>query len=205
MSAVFDSRAAALAPAGGVAARPRPRTRTRSGASSRSQAPAELRRAPVEASRLPWLVLGAVLLLELAALFFPASLLVHPVQSSVLFKQVTGYSMLTLLTFAIVFGGLRRLPSMVKRQRELNRLHQIAGLALLLFLATHLGHSPKGFLLYVFHAMAFGLAAGSLRAVLGVRVQSRGAAVLLGLHIGLTCLVAAGALAHLYFIYVYTG
>jgi len=203
MSAVFDSRAAALAPAGGVAARPRPRTR--SGARPRTQAPAELRRAPVEASRLPWLVLGAVLLLELAALVFPAALQLHPVQSSLLFKQVTGYTMLALLTFAIVFGALRRLPSMVKRQRELNHFHQIAGLALLLLLATHLGQSPKGFLLYVFHAMALGLAAGSLRAVLGARIRSRSAATLLGLHIGLTCLVAAGALAHLYFIYVYTA
>lgn len=205
MSAVFDSRAAALAPAAGFAGRPRPPSRSRSAAPSRARAATERRHPAVSAPRLPWLVLGAVLVLELVAACFPAALLLHPAQSSVLFKQISGYTMLTLLTFAIAFGGLRRLPSLAKRQRELNRLHQIAGLALLLLLASHVGASPKGFLLYVFHALAFGMAAGSLRAVFGARVGARGAATLLVLHIGLACLVGAGALAHLYFIYVYTA
>lgn len=160
---------------------------------------------PQAESRLPWCVLAVVLALELTAGFFPGALLLHPIQGSVLFKQVSGYTMVVLLVFAMSFGWLRRLPSVSRHSRKLSEIHQLGGMLLLVLLASHLGQSPKGFLQYVFHAMAFGLTAGSLRAVLGPKIGSAGSSVLLALHIGLSCLVGAGAVAHLYFIYAYTS
>lgn len=160
---------------------------------------------PKEARALAWLVLLTIGLLELAALYWPSALIVSPLQTSVLFKQVTGYCMLGLMIFAMTFGWLRRLPLMAEHGRRFNEVHQLGGLLILVLLASHLGQSPKGFLLYAFHAMALGLGAGALRAVLGPKLASWGSMTLLALHIALACLVFAGVLIHLYFVYAYTS
>jgi hypothetical protein len=154
---------------------------------------------------MAWLALAVVLLLESAILFAPHALLLTPLQATVLSKRVSGYSMVTLLAFAFAHGGLRRLPAMTVHLRALAVLHQASGLALLLLLAVHVGARPAGFLQAVFHAMALGLGAGALRTALGRRLGRSASTGLLVLHIGLACLVAAGALLHLYFVYVYTG
>lgn len=162
-----------------------------------------VRTGPHEDLRLARWALLAVILLEAAVLFTPQALLVHPVQTSSLFKQFSGYSMIALLAFAMGFGWLRRQPAMARRQKALNAIHQAAGLVLLLLLASHVGTRPSGFLLFMFHAMAIGLGAGALRAVLGAGAPRKLATGLLATHIGMTCLVSAAVLLHLYFVYAY--
>lgn len=149
--------------------------------------------------------LAAAIVLECMALFLPQAMLVSPIQTAVLFKRFSGYSMVSLLVFAMAFGWLRRLPSMSSHQDKLNSIHQGTGLPMLLLLASHVGAQPSGFLLFVFHAMAIGLGAGALRAVLGQRIPRQLSTALLVLHIGLACLVSASVLLHLYFVYAYTA
>ena len=178
-----------------------PRPRARAAARPRQAARPKSASSPA----LAWCGLALVLVLEVALLFFPGALRVSPVQASVLFKQVSGYSMCTLLAFALALGPLRRLPALAGRLRTLGLLHQACGLALLLLLASHVGQAPSGFLRYVFHAMAIAAAAGALRTVFGPRLGRAVSTGLLALHISLSCLVGAGAVLHLYFVYVYAA
>jgi hypothetical protein len=167
-------------------------------------------RAPVHskarnAARLPWCVLLVVVVLEGTAAFSPHALLVHPVQNSVGFRQLTGYTMVALLASALVFGWLRRLPVVASQHRQLNHFHQLGGLVILLLLASHAAQAPTGFLLLMFHATAVGLGAGALRAVLGPAAAPAVRAFLLATHIGLSFLLGAGVLVHLYLVYAYTA
>jgi hypothetical protein len=154
---------------------------------------------------MAWFALLLVLAVEVALLFFPQALRLSPVQGTPLFKQVSGYSMCTLLAFGLALGWVRRMPWMAKRARVLGKLHQASGLALLLLLGTHMGQAPSGFLLCVFHGMACSIGFGALRTVLGTRASRGVATGLLALHISLSCLVAAGAVLHVYFVYVYAA
>jgi hypothetical protein len=162
-----------------------------------------LRMEPHEDLRLARWALLVVLMLEFAVVGGPRTLLLSPLQATPLYKQVSGYSMISVLVFAMAFGWLRRLPAMATRQKMLNALHQAAGLILLLLLGVHVGARPSGFLLVLFHATAAGLGAGALRTVLGARAPKRLASSLLAAHIGLTCGVSAGVLLHLYLVYAY--
>lgn len=167
--------------------------------------PARARRARRDSPSLAWCVLAVAVLLEVALRFYPQALLLHPVQSSVLFKQASGYTMLSLMAFAMTFGWLRRHPALVDHQRRINEFHQLAGLVILVLLAFHVGQRPSGFLLYTFHALAVGLGAGALRAVVGRRIGRKASMALLVLHISLACLVVAAVLLHLWFVYAYTA
>lgn len=172
---------------------------------ARIAAPARTVRRRTNAPTLAWCVLVTIVVLEVALLGFGQRLQVSPLQGTVLFRQLTGYAMLTLMALAFAFGALRRLPALASRVTLLNDVHQFAGLLLLMLLAFHIGEAPRGFLLYTFHALAVGLAAGALRAV-GGRSLGRGLATfLLSVHISVSCLLAAGALVHLYFVYAYTA
>lgn len=155
--------------------------------------------------RLAACVFVTVLLLEAALFFLRDGLVLHPLQSSTLFKQVSGYGMAGLLLFAMVFGWLRRRPALAPRLRTLNELHQFAGLLLLLLLGLHAARAPQGFLLLVFHAMAVACAAGALRALVGARIGRLASTTLLVVHIGLACIVSAAAAVHLYLVYAYTA
>lgn len=150
-------------------------------------------------------VLLVVVLLALAVRYMPDALQLHPFQKTVLFKQVSGYAMLALMVFAMTFGWVRRRPGMARHHARLNELHQVSGLLLLVLLGAHLGHTPVGFLHYMFHALTLSVAAGALRAALGRRAGIKGGQILLTLHIAGSCLLAAGALVHLYLVYAYTA
>jgi hypothetical protein len=166
-----------------------------------------LRTAGRDGPGLAWLAVLVVLLLEAAVLFAPHAMLVNPLQATVLAKRISGYAMFTLLAFAMGYGWLRRVPAMAAHLRALGSLHQASGLLILLLLGAHVGARPSGFLLAIFHAMAIALGAGAIRTALGRRSPRgpRGLSTgLLVLHITLACLVAAGALLHLYFVYAYT-
>lgn len=167
-------------------------------------------RAPVRrpTRRLPLLpacVLGLVLGLLATAWVAPDVLRQHPVQATVLFKQLTGYAMLALLIFCMALGVLRRRPLLARHQATVARLHQAAGLLLLLLLASHLGQVPRGFLAAVLVALLAATAAGALRALLGSRAPARLGRALLAVHVGLSCLGVAAVLVHLYLVYAYTG
>ena len=162
-------------------------------------------RAKKDSQHLAWCVLAVVVLLEVALQFLPQAMLLNPLQSSVLFKRISGYTMLALLVFAMVFGSLRRRPALANQQRKLNEIHHFGGLVLLVLLGLHVGHRPSGFLLYTFHALAAGVAAGALRAVIGRRIGRAASTALLVLHISLSCLVLAAVVLHLYFVYAYTA
>ena len=164
-------------------------------------------RAPARARdpRLAACVLLVVVLLEVALRFYPDALQLHPFQKTVLFKQISGYSMLALMAFAMTFGWLRRRPALARHHARLNEVHQVSGLLLLALLGFHLGHTPVGFLHYMFQALALSVAAGALRAILGRRIGARGGQALLVVHIAGSCLLAAGALVHLYLVYAYTA
>jgi hypothetical protein len=178
-----------------VPARPARTRRTRAVAKTR----------PAHAQPLAWCVLLIAVLIEAALQWRPQALLLHPVQATVLFKTVTGYATLSLLAFAIAFGWIRRWPAMAGRGRRLRELHELAGLAILVMLSLHAAGRPAGFLLYLLHAMAIGLAAGALRAVGGTRLRREVAAGLLVLHISLSFLVCAAALLHIWFVISYTA
>lgn len=150
-------------------------------------------------------VLAAAVLLEIAVYFFRDALLLHPLQSSVLFKQVSGYAMVVLMAFAMLYGALRRRAALAPRVRILNELHQFGGLLVLVLLGLHAGRAPGGFLLALMHATALGLAAGALRSMFGARLGRAASTFLLLLHIALGCLVSAAAVVHLYFVYAYTA
>lgn len=154
---------------------------------------------------LPLFVLLIVVLLEAAALLRPQALQLHPVQSTVLFKQVSGYAMLALMAFAMSFGWLRRRPALAGHQARLKEVHLVCGLLLLALLALHLVSVPLGYLSFVFHGMAIAIAAGALRVVAGPRLGPKGCVVLLALHIGLSCAVVASGLVHVYLVYAYTA
>jgi hypothetical protein len=154
---------------------------------------------------LGWCVLLFALLLQGAVAFAPQALLVSPLQSTPGLKMASGYAMVALMVFAMVFGSMRRLPAMALHLRKLHEWHQLAGLVLLVLLAFHMGQRPAGFLLGTFHAMAVGVACGALRTLVGTRVGRRGSTVLLAAHICASCLVSAAALLHLYFVYAYTA
>ncbi|MEJ5988541.1 hypothetical protein WG902_00980 [Ramlibacter sp. PS3R-8] len=154
---------------------------------------------------LPLFVLFIVVLLEATALVRPQALQVHPLQSSVGFKQLSGYSMLVLMAFAMSFGWLRRLPLLAGKQALLKEAHLVSGLLILALLALHLVNVPLGYLSFVFHGMALAIAAGALRAVLGPRIGPKGCVVLLAVHIGLSCAVVASGLVHVYLVYAYTA
>lgn len=154
---------------------------------------------------LPLFVLLIVILLEAAAMLRPQALQLHPAQNSVLFKQVSGYSMLALMAFAIAFGWLRRLPALARQQARLKEAHLVSGLLILALLALHLVNVPLGYLSVVFHAMALAIAAGALRSVLGPRLGPKACVVLLVSHIGLSCAVVAAGLVHVYLVYAYTA
>jgi hypothetical protein len=138
-------------------------------------------------------------------LFFPQALLLHPLQASVLFKQLSGYTMVGLMALAMGFGWLRRRPGLAVHHRTLNDLHQFGGLLILLLLALHAATRPSGFLLLMVHAVAVAQAAGCLRALLASRLGRSASTALLSLHISLSCLVSAAVLLHLYFVYAYTA
>ena len=157
------------------------------------------------ASGLTWCVLMVAVLLEVAVLFRPQALWWTPLQASPAFKMASGYTMLAMLAFALAFGWLRRLAPMARHHRQLNEVHQLGGLVLLVLLAVHVGTRPAGFLLWTFHALAVGLGAGALREVMRARIGRAASAALLTVHISFACLVGAAALLHLYFVYVYTA
>lgn len=160
---------------------------------------------PGEDLRPPRWTLAIVVLLELAVLAFPHAMLVSPLQATPLFKQVSGYSLVTLLVFSVTFGSLRRMTALAAHLRRLNTVHQVGGVLMLMLLAAHVGQRPSGFLLFLFHGMAMASGAGAWRALLGARAGRRMSSALLAVHIGGACLVAAGALLHLYFVYAYTA
>jgi hypothetical protein len=160
---------------------------------------------PRDDLRVAWCVLAAVLLIEGVARFQPDVLALGPFQVRTWFRQVTGYTMLALMVAAMAFGALRRLPAVAARQRTFHGLHQFGGLLVLVLLASHAGPGASGFLLGVFHTMALAAATGGLRVVLGPLIGRRGTKALLAVHIGLSCLVAAAALVHLYLVYAYTA
>lgn len=155
--------------------------------------------------RIAWCVLVTVLLLQVALLLRPDALLLHPVQSTVLFKQVSGYAMVALMAAAMGFGWLRRRPVLAAHHRLLGDLHQFGGLLLLLLLSLHVATRPGGFLLAIFHAVAVAQLAGALRAMLANKLGRGVATGLLVVHITLSCLVSAAVLLHLYFVYAYTA
>jgi hypothetical protein len=155
--------------------------------------------------RLAWCVLATVLLAEAALGFFPQAMLLHPVQGTVLFKQLSGYAMVALMAGAMAFGWLRRRPSLAARHRLLGDVHQFGGLLLLLLLSLHVATRPGGFLLGLFHAIAIAQGAGALRALLGSRLGRSVSTTLLAVHITLSCLASAAVVLHLYFVYAYTA
>lgn len=167
-------------------------------------------RAPVRraAQRLPFLpacVLALAVALLATAWLAPSALRQHPAQATVLFKQLTGYAMLALLAFCMVLGALRRRPAFAAHHAAVGRLHQAAGLLLLLLLAAHLGQVPRGFLGGMLVVLLVATAAGALRALLGSRAPARLARVLLVVHVVLSCLVTGAVLVHLYLVYAYTA
>ena len=148
---------------------------------------------------------AAALMPLVAVLALPHAMLVSPLQATRLFKQVSGYSLVTLLAFSVTFGSLRRMPALAAHLRRMNTVHQVGGVLMLMLLAAHVGQRPSGFLLFLFHGMAMASGAGAWRALLGARAGRRASTALLAVHIGGACLVAAGALLHLYFVYAYTA
>ena len=166
---------------------------------------APVRRSPRALPLLPACVLVVIVLLEAVLLARPQALLLHPFQQAVPFKQVSGYAMLVLLAFTMAFGVLRRHPALAGHQARLKEWHQVAGLLLVVVLAFHSAQAPVGFLRFALHILALATALGAARSLLGPRAGPRGSMLLLAGHIGLSCVVLASVLVHLWLVYAYTA
>lgn len=121
-----------------------------------------------------------------------------------LFHQISGYAMLGLLVFGMVFGLLRRAQRPALAHGTWLALHQGLGLLMLGLLAVHAGSRPEGFLRVLWLLLLALSALGAARLLFDTRHRPRLARLLLALHTAAACMACALVLGHLTFVYAYT-
>lgn len=118
-----------------------------------------------------------------------------------IYKQLTGYILVFLLGFDLLFAVIKRLLIGAKSQRPLQLMHRTFGLAMLGMLVLHAGFSHQGFLHATFVVTMVVVVAGALMNVFPSHKVASWGQLTTVLHIGAGCLLSALALMHLYFVY----
>ena len=162
--------------------------------------------------RAPGMTRGAALatvvassLLAAALALLPSAGALHPVQHTVVFKQLTGYALVALLGFLLLLGVWRGQLRRPGPAAVLMFAHQVAGLAMLVLVAGHVGAAPSGYLRAVLLLVLGTCALGALRQLAAGRLPPRALRGLAVAHIAMGCLIASAALVHIYFVYAYTA
>ncbi len=121
------------------------------------------------------------------------------------YKQITGYTLVGLLSFDLSLALIRRRLMRGSSLRALQLAHRVLGLTMLALLVLHAGFAHAGFLHATFAVTMLVVVAGALLNLLPSHRLGTWGQWTTALHIGAGCLLAALAVMHLYFVYSYTA
>ena len=127
-------------------------------------------------------------------------------QTSIGYKQVTGYLLLILMSFLIALLAIKRRLKTTQAMVQLLGYHQVAGLIMLGVLALHAGFSLQGYL----GLLSWLIAAMALIGVLLIKPikalqRPREKSIAVSVHIALAFIAYATALVHIYFVWAYSN
>lgn len=152
-----------------------------------------------------WCALVGVTVSCVAWLLAPRWSALFALQQLQAYKQITGYTLVGLLSFDLSLALIKRRLVRGSSLRALQLAHRILGLMMLVLLVLHAGFAHAGFLHATFAVTMLVVVAGALLNLLPSRHLGSWGQWTTALHIGAGCLLAALALMHLYFVYRYAG
>lgn len=152
-----------------------------------------------------WCALIGVTVSCVAWLLAPRWSALFALQQLQAYKQITGYTLVGLLSFDLSLALIKRRLVRGSSLRALQLAHRILGLMMLVLLVLHAGFAHAGFLHATFAVTMLVVVAGALLNLLPSRHLGSWGQWTTALHIGAGCLLAALALMHLYFVYRYAG
>ena len=152
-----------------------------------------------------WCALIGVTVSCVAWLLAPRWSALFALQQLQAYKQITGYTLVGLLSFDLSLALIKRRLVRGSSLRALQLAHRILGLMMLVLLVLHAGFAHAGFLHATFAVTMLVVVAGALLNLLPSRHLGSWGQWTTALHIGAGCLLAALALMHLYFVYRYAS
>jgi hypothetical protein len=152
-----------------------------------------------------WIALVGVAIASIAWLWSPRVAALAALQRLHAYKQVTGYTLVGLLTFDLSLALIKRRLIGGRAQRILQLSHRFLGLAMLILLVLHAGFAHAGFLHATFAVTMLVVAAGALLNLLPANRLGTWGQWTTAFHICAGCLLAALGVMHLYFVYAYAG
>ncbi len=172
---------------------------------------ASLRRLPPKSSYqtaltvASWCALVGVTVSCVAWLLAPRWSALFALQQLQAYKQITGYTLVGLLSFDLSLALIKRRLVRGSSLRALQLAHRILGLMMLVLLVLHAGFAHAGFLHATFAVTMLVVVAGALLNLLPSHHLGSWGQWTTALHIGAGCLLAALAVMHLYFVYRYAS
>lgn len=152
-----------------------------------------------------WCALIGVTVSCVAWLLAPRWSALFALQQLQAYKQITGYTLVGLLSFDLSLALIKRRLVRGSSLRALQLAHRILGLMMLVLLVLHAGFAHAGFLHATFAVTMLVVVAGALLNLLPSRHLGSWGQWTTALHIGAGCLLAALAVMHLYFVYRYAS
>lgn len=152
-----------------------------------------------------WCALIGVTVSCVAWLLAPRWSALFALQQLQAYKQITGYTLVGLLSFDLSLALIKRRLVRGSSLRALQLAHRILGLMMLVLLVLHAGFAHAGFLHATFAVTMLVVVAGALLNLLPSHHLGSWGQWTTALHIGAGCLLAALAMMHLYFVYRYAG
>lgn len=152
-----------------------------------------------------WCALVGVIVSCVAWLLAPRWSALFALQQLQAYKQITGYTLVGLLSFDLSLALIKRRLVRGSSLRALQLAHRILGLMMLVLLVLHAGFAHAGFLHATFAVTMLVVVAGALLNLLPSRHLGSWGQWTTALHIGAGCLLAALAVMHLYFVYRYAS
>lgn len=152
-----------------------------------------------------WCALTGVVISCAAWLWPPRWEALVALQRLHIYKLVTGYVLVGLLSFDLSLALIKRRLVRSASLRVLQISHRVLGLMMLMLLVLHAGFAHEGFLHATFGVTMLVVVAGALLNLLPSHRLASWGQWTTALHIGAGCLLAALALMHLYFVYRYAG
>lgn len=152
-----------------------------------------------------WCALIGVTVSCVAWLLAPRWSALFALQQLQAYKQITGYTLVGLLSFDLSLALIKRRLVRGSSLRALQLAHRILGLTMLVLLVLHAGFAHAGFLHATFAVTMLVVVAGALLNLLPSHHLGSWGQWTTALHIGAGCLLAALAVMHLYFVYRYAS
>ncbi len=152
-----------------------------------------------------WCALVGVAVSCVAWLLAPRWSALFALQQLQAYKQITGYTLVGLLSFDLSLALIKRRLVRGSSLRALQLAHRILGLTMLVLLVLHAGFAHAGFLHATFAVTMLVVVAGALLNLLPSHHLGSWGQWTTALHIGAGCLLAALAVMHLYFVYRYAS